>query len=52
MEFALVVSEDYWLEYHGLPIRPNLEHRQATKGWPVSTRIRNNMDEVKLGPPK
>ena len=45
-EFALVASEAYWLEYHGLPIRPNPEHRRATEGRPVSTRIHNNMDEV------
>ena len=51
-EFAPVASESYWPEYHGLPIQPNPEHRQATEGHPVSTRIHNNMDEVELGPPK
>ena len=41
--FALVANEDYWLEYHGLPIWPNLEHRRATNDRSVSTRIYNNM---------
>ena len=50
-EFAPVPSEDFWPEYHGHPIRPNPALRRAIEGRPVSTRIRNNMDEVEPGPP-
>ena len=37
MEFVPVVNEDYWPEYHRLPIWPNPELKQATEGRPVST---------------
>ena len=52
IEFAPIANEDYWPEYYGVPLRLNPEHRRATEGRPVSTRIRNNMDEVELGPLK
>ena len=52
IEFAHITNEDYWPEYHGLPIRPNPQDRQTTEGQPISTRSHNNMDEVELGPPK
>ena len=52
IEFAPIANQDYWHEYYGVPLRPNPEYRRATEGRLISTRIRNNMDEVEPRPPK
>ena len=52
MEFAAIANENYWPPYSGPRIRPDPNLRRAIEGCPVSTRIRNEMDEVEPGQPK
>ncbi|KAL4371089.1 hypothetical protein AHAS_Ahas06G0130900 [Arachis hypogaea] len=45
-EFRPIGHEDDWPSYDGPCIRPNPRMMRVKKGRPVSSRIRNNMDDV------
>ncbi|XP_029147038.2 uncharacterized protein [Arachis hypogaea] len=52
MEFQPVPDEEMWPPNEGPHIRPNPLLRRTMEGRPVSTRIRNEMDDVEPGPGK
>ncbi|XP_016163130.1 uncharacterized protein LOC107605680 [Arachis ipaensis] len=52
MEFPPMLDEELWPPYVGERVVPNLHLRRTMEGRPVSTRIRNEMDEVEPGPGK
>ncbi|KAL4344327.1 hypothetical protein AHAS_Ahas11G0167300 [Arachis hypogaea] len=52
MEFQPMPDEEMWPPYEGQRVRPNPFLRRTMEGRPVSTRIRNSMDEVEPGPGK
>ncbi|RYR47242.1 hypothetical protein Ahy_A07g033197 [Arachis hypogaea] len=52
MEFGTIGHEDDWPAYDGLRIRPNPRLMRVKKGHLVSTRICNNMDNMKKIPEK
>ncbi|XP_015953160.1 uncharacterized protein LOC107477624 [Arachis duranensis] len=45
-EFCSIGHEDDWPSYDGPHIQPNPRMMRVKKGRPVSSRIRNNMDDV------
>ncbi|XP_015950053.1 uncharacterized protein LOC107474921 [Arachis duranensis] len=49
MEFQPMPDEDMWPPYEGPRVRPNPLLRRTLEGCPVTTRIRNEMDEVEPG---
>ncbi|XP_025672901.1 uncharacterized protein [Arachis hypogaea] len=51
-EFQPMPDEEMWPPREGHRLRPNPLLRRSVEGRPVSTRIRNEMDEVELGPGK
>ncbi|RYR54364.1 hypothetical protein Ahy_A06g029621 [Arachis hypogaea] len=46
MEFPPIPNESLWSEWHGTMMCPNLTMRQKATRRPVSTRFRNDMDDV------
>ncbi|KAL4293216.1 hypothetical protein AHAS_Ahas18G0105900 [Arachis hypogaea] len=46
MEFPPIPNESLWSEWHGTMMRPNPAMRRKATGRPVSTRFRNDMDDV------
>ncbi|RYQ92571.1 hypothetical protein Ahy_B09g098796 [Arachis hypogaea] len=46
MGFPPIPDESLWAEWHGTMLRPNLAMRRKATGRPVSTRFRNDMDDV------
>ncbi|KAL4316811.1 hypothetical protein AHAS_Ahas15G0322400 [Arachis hypogaea] len=49
MEFQPMPDEEMWPPYEGQRVCPNPLLRRTLEGRPVSTRIRNEMDEVEPG---
>ncbi|KAL4357174.1 hypothetical protein AHAS_Ahas09G0160300 [Arachis hypogaea] len=45
-EFRLIGHEDDWPSYDGPRIWPNPRMMRVKRGSPVSSKIRNNMDDV------
>ncbi|XP_015966464.2 uncharacterized protein LOC107490204 [Arachis duranensis] len=52
MEFQPMPDEEMWPPYEGACVHPNPLLRRTLEGRSVSTRIRNEMDEVEPGPGK
>ncbi|KAL4349810.1 hypothetical protein AHAS_Ahas10G0079200 [Arachis hypogaea] len=50
MEFPPLPDEEVWPPHEGQLLRPNPHLRRSMDGRPVSTRIRNEMDNVEPGP--
>ncbi|RYR21355.1 hypothetical protein Ahy_B03g066645 [Arachis hypogaea] len=48
VKFPPIPDESLWLEWHGTMMRPNPAMRGKATGRPVSTRFRNDMDDVEL----
>ncbi|RYR20992.1 hypothetical protein Ahy_B03g066224 [Arachis hypogaea] len=46
LEFQPIGHVDDWPSYDDPQIRPNPRMMRAKRGWPVSSMIRNNMDDV------